>query len=199
MSLKRIQIRKAVQSVLLGKTRAESRVYSNLSSVYWQEEFPAIGIFTRGEAVAVLNTAPREYQRTIELVVEILASGSETPESGELAEDVADQIAEQVELELNRDETFGEIENAVGKREALVDSLELQTVEFDFQGEGVKPLAACRLVYSLKYTQFRPGSLAEQEGVGNLETINAKWKVGHDSAAPDNVVELEDNVSLPQT
>lgn len=198
MASRRVQIREAIRQKLLNKTDAEGRVFSNLSSAYWSEQLPVICIFTLSEDVEVLNTAPREYRRSIEVAIEIAAQGSENPDGLKVTtEDQLDKISDQVELELNRDETLGEIIDAAGKTVALVDELILGSIEFEFRGEGVKPTGFSRLVYSVVYHEMRPGSLEEQDNIGTLEKVHVDWKVGHHNSPPDNVVEATDDLVIP--
>lgn len=197
MGSRRKAIRKKVAELLKGKTLAGDKVFSNMTTAQWNEDLPEIVIYTRSETVEETSTAPREYKRTLELGIEITASGSQTPETESLAEDIVDDIAEQVETELNRDETLDEIDNALGKKVALVDALILDVLGFEFRGEGAKPTAACVMIFRVMYHEMRPGSIDDQPGVGTLKTVHAEWKVGHHKSEPDNVVEATDDITIP--
>jgi hypothetical protein len=197
MASRRMAIRNAMQAALKGTTLAGQNVFSNLSSTSWREQFPCIVIYTQSESIEQSNTAPPEFIKTLQIAVQVLAEGSEDPNSGVYAEDIVDTIADQVETELNRDSRLGDFTTPTGKVEALLDSLTLTGMDFQFEGEGAKPVASARLEYEAVYHEFRPGSLEEQPGVGDFKTINAKWKVGHNNSAPDNVVEAEDTVTIP--
>lgn len=200
MASRRKAIRKAIKAALVGKTSAGAQVFDSISSALWAETLPTIAIYCRSESVEEQNSAPREYKRTIELVVECIAEGgsAEDPSSaGPFLDDVLDDISDQVELELNRDETLGPVLNALGQVVALVDEILLNNVEFEYRGEGRKPTGSCRLVFFVTYYEHRPGSIEEQDGVGDLKTVDAKWKVGHDQSSPDNVVEAEDTLDIP--
>lgn len=198
MSSRRKAIRKAIQALLLDKTGAGARVFSNLSSSMWCEELPQIAVFSRSEDIREMNVAPREYERRLELAIEIVAEGSEGPNSGDFVEDILDDIAEQVETELNRDESIAEIEDVFGNPVKLVDALILKTVEFDFVGEGKKPTGSARLVYDVVYHEHRPKSIDEQTGIDDFKTAHVDWSVGHHSAEPDAVVEAQDDISIPE-
>ncbi len=197
---RRIAIRNAFKAAILGKTDAGARVYSNISSTIWREEMPQIVVYTRGETIEKSGTAPVEYKRSLELVVEIIAEGSEGPRDssqGPYVEDVVDLIASQVEAEISRDDSLGDYTAPDGQVCKLVDSLELQTVALRFEAESNKPTASAALVFNAVYHEFLPSSIEEQGGLGNLESVHADWKVGHHDDAPDNVVEAQDILTLP--
>lgn len=196
MASRRKVIRNTIRDLLKGKTLAGDRVFTNLSSPNWREQSPIIVVYTRAEAIEELNVSPREYRRTLELALEITAEGSEDPNSGDTVEDILDDITDQIETELNRDETLGEIENSLGRRVAVVDELTLGTCEFSFDDSGAKPAGSARLVFNVVYHEYRPGSIEEQNNIGNMRRVHVDWKVGHDNTTPDNVVEAEDDLEF---
>jgi len=82
----------------------------------------------------------------------------------------------------------------------LVDRLILNNVEFEFVGEGSKATGSVRLIYNVMYHEFRPGSIDEQQDVtelGEFDTAQADWFVGHDDSPPDTVIEATDTLTLP--
>jgi len=194
MESRRKLIREAVKGILKGKTAAGDKVYSNLSSPTWRQQLPAIVIYSRSEAVETFNVAPKEYKHTLQLAIEAIAYGNEDPAAKDLLEDLLDQIGEDITREMHRDETLGETINVFGKKTALIDSMDLRSMEFQFEGDGARPTGSLTLVFDLVYYEMRPASMEEQAGISDLETINAKWKVGHHDSAPDNIVEAEDNL-----
>lgn len=197
MASKRREIRNKFRDLLLGKTDAGANVFSNRASATWSEELPIIAVYSRAESVEQLNTAPLEYRRVIEMAVEIVAEGSETPGAVMALEDTLDEIAEQVEKELSRDETIGETLNYFGKKVALVDALRLKTIEFDFQGEGVKPTGSAIMLFDVTYYEMRPLSLDEQDGIGTLKTVHTKWEFGQGENPPDDQFEITDDLTIP--
>lgn len=199
MANRRKLIRKRVREVLLNQTDAGSKVYSNLSSPHWGENTPEIAIFTRSETIEDLGTAPKEYKRTLELAIEIVAEGTETPNEndGKLVEDIVDDIAEQVEAALEKDETLGEIPGS-DPACVYIDELFLNNVEFQFE-IGQKPTASARLIYSVIYYEARPKNLELQDNVTDFEGVDARWDVGHHDSPPNkDDKEAEDIFEMEQ-
>lgn len=199
MTTRRKEIRKAIQALLIDKTDAGANVFSNLSSSLWSEDLPQIAIYTRSENIEAMNVAPREYKRYVEIAIEIVAEGPEDPNSddGKYLEDILDDIAEQVETEMNRDETIGTYTDAFGNSCVLVDELILNNVEFEFRGEGSKPTGSARLIFNALYHDYRPADQSQQGINDNLETVVADWKVGHNDSEPDDVIEASDEIDIP--
>lgn len=195
---KRKQIRRAFKERLKGKTNALENVFSNIASATPREGTPTILIYTSKEDVEEIGSAPKKYKRLLELSIEIVAEGSEDPDNADnYLEDILDDIAEQVETELNRDETFGFYTDYRGKKIPLVDTLDLQTVNFRFEGEGNKPIGSLILTYQVTYTEFRPADIEEQDNVGNFKKAVVDYKVGHHDSPPDNVIEATDIINIP--
>ena len=202
MSARRKAIRKAIQTLLKGKTDAGQNVFSNLSSPSWREDLPSVVIYTRSEDIEAQDVSPREYKRTVELAVEIMAEGPEDPNTsdGTFLEDALDDIAEQVEVELNRDERIGVFTNPLGKMIALVDELILNNVEFEYTEEGERPTGSVRMIYNVVYYEHRPATIDEQVvafNIDDLEKVHIDWVVGHHQEDPDNVIEAKDDVDIP--
>ena len=178
MTARRSLIRKAVQQTLLDQTEAGPRVYTNQSSEIWDDELPVIVITTRSETLELLNTAPREYKRAIDFVIEIVATGGESPETKDTAEDLVDKIAEEVENKLSRDDRLGSFENNFGETMALVDELVLSNIEFEYTGEGIQPMASARMAYRGTYYEYRPFSSEDQGITEDFEQAEVDWKNG---------------------
>lgn len=97
----RAEIRAKVYELLLGQTTCGDAVYKNRARPFiqaegWQNELPALVIYTNDESVALYNEAPREYARTSNIIVEIHAAADEQ------TDDLLDNIAEQVEVLISR-------------------------------------------------------------------------------------------------
>lgn len=208
MSIQRKKIRQTIQSILKSKdengnykTDAEDRIYTNLANAVWREQMPAVVIYCLNETIERTNMAPVEYRRNLAIVIEIFATGPDDPNTadGKLVQDQLDDIAEQVETELNRDTTLGDFGSVLdpisGKRCAIVDDLLLSAVEFEFApGDG--PTGSAKLLFNAVYHEFRPRTLDEQPNIGTLETVNAKWDI-QDPSAPPDVDEAEDDLTVP--
>ena len=202
MSSRRRLIREAVKEILKNSIpEVEDRVFTNISSPMWREDTPQIFIFSRSEDIEDLDTAPKEYKRTIEMAIEIVAEGPEDGEQDEnfseddLTENVLDNIAEQVESLLEANETLGTFEpdpDRLGNACALVDEMALSGVEFEFV-DGDKATGSARLVYSMSYYEFRPKNNRHQIG-GTFEKLFATWNIEAGEGEP----EAEDELDIPQ-
>lgn len=199
MSERRRAIREAVRGHLLNATNAGANVYSNLSTRHWREDLPQIAIYTRSEEIEIFSESPREYKRTIELAVEIIAQGNELPNEsdGETCENQLDAIAEQVEDILEANETLGDIEIEDGSSCKIADELRLNNIEFDFTGEGEQPTGSVRLVYNVVYFEYRPLN-SQLDDFSDFEQINTEWDIQPEpSGTPD--IEAEDEIAIPQS
>ena len=180
MSSRRSLIRKGIQKALLNETEAGTRVYTNQSSEIWDDALPVIIITTRSESIELLNTAPREYKRSMDVVIEVVTKGEESPNEKEDggAEDIADQIADKVEDRLSVDDRLGTFENVFGKEVALIDELILSNIEFEYTGEGIQPMASARMAYRATYYEYRPFSSEAQGITDDFNQAQTDWKDG---------------------
>lgn len=144
MAHQRKVIRDAAKAKLLGQTTAGARVYTNrvrpLMSNGWTSELPAIIIYTMDETSDVWNAAPREYMRTVQLMVEIQAAADDS------LDDVLDNIADQVELILLRDDTLSE----------TVNDLRMSRTRMALRDEGETLIGACVIQFDAQYLDMRP-------------------------------------------
>ncbi|MDH0640621.1 hypothetical protein N5D52_27230 [Pseudomonas sp. GD03860] len=164
-------IRKQAVAVLLGATGAGASVYASrvapLISNEWQNELPAIIVYTMDETGEIFNQAPREYKRRVELVVEIHAEGN-----GAL-DDTLDSLARQVERLLLMDDTLGDTVNDlqyVRSRMVLLDQSEHLT-------------GACRLIFEAEYFDRHPDDLFNQT-LPDLNTVTTEYSLDNAQADP---------------
>ncbi len=182
-------IREAIRDILLNKTKAKARVYTNRASLNHTEEMPVIVIFPQSEDVTVFNESPRQLKKILSVVIEIGAIGQEQPVPGEklcgpFAEDILDDLAEEVECELSRDDTIG----------GAADDITPASTEFDFRPEGSEPIGTARLVYAVTYYEFSPATRDKQTQINekDLKQIKNNW----DFAEPDGIIEAKDTIDL---
>lgn len=183
-------IRKQVAIILKDKTDAGKRVFPNASIPVWNSELPVILVFSRSETASKYAQAPRELERDLDLVIEIIAKGpeentdAETPATGEkTVEDIVDDIAEQIECEMDIDETLGQ----------LADDSILTNTELEFDSDGGQPIGSARLTYAITYYTMSPRNDAKRKLKGDYKTSNHKFNIGDDP----NTVEGEDTVAIP--
>lgn len=188
---RRTTIRKAIAKILKGKTAAGDRVFTNQSTPSWDGELPCIKLYPRSEDATEFATAPRELKRIIELSVEIKVSGPEDPESEKpTVEDQLDDLCEQIECELSRDDTVNN----------TADDIILTATEFEFDGSGALPIGSARLTYSVTYHQGVPDTIDKQAGIEDFKRSHIDTHIGHNDEEPDLAnKEAEDDIVLPQT
>lgn len=202
MSLRRKAIREGIKALLDGNTDAGSNVYTNLASSSWQENLPAIVIYPRSETVEDLDVAPKQYRRLLLVTVEIIAIGPEDPNTGDAStpvQDVLDTIGEQVEDWMSRDDSIGAYTDAFGNQCRLAERVDLQNVEYEFEGEGLKPIGSLRLNFQVMYSESRPLDVSLQTDVANIADLNQihiDYSVGHHDSPPDAIDEATDDIDL---
>ncbi len=190
--LLRKNIRNKVVEILKDKTAAGSRVFGNPSITAWESELPVIHVFPRNESVSKFNESPREWRRDLDLTIEILAKGPDTnldlgtPESGVTSlADILDDLVEQVECEMSRDETL----------QCEVDDSFLQSVDFEFDASGAQPIGSARLNYSAVYMTMSPRDTGKQ-GVTDDFT---KAVIDYNLSEDENTREAQDVLDIPQS
>lgn len=192
MASRRKLIRKSVIDLLLNQTNAKEKVFPNLSTSVWDDQLPAITVYPRGEDISELSNAPREYKRELKLMVEIFAGGVEEPytDGKETIDDQLDEILEQVECALETDDTLGK----------TADTIVLQGIEFEFEGNGSRPIGSARLDYIVTYVTASPETIEKQGNLGDFEKLQGDWRVGHDDSDPDTSADPEstDDIDIPQ-
>lgn len=192
-------IRQKFVEILKGKTSVGDRVFSNPSAPTWADELPVILIRTLTESSEMYGQAPREYQRTLQVMVEIIVEGGEdglcpsTDIDGQpcttFVEDKLDDIAQEMECALFVDDTVG----------GTASDLMPLSAEFDFVAEGEKPIGSARMIYNVVYYELLPSSLDKVSGIDDFKTASVEYKVGHHDEDPDDQIEAKDTVVIPQT
>lgn len=136
-------IRQAVVTQLTGVTSAEARVFKARTVPFKQAELPALAVYTPDEEVETTrSTAPRELERTLQLVVEgVTASGSPSD-----VDDTADDLSAQVEAALDADTTLNG---------TATDTL-LTRVESDVFSESGKNHGLVRMTFTVFYETYAP-------------------------------------------
>lgn len=170
MSLVRMQIRKNLVSILMGRTDAKHCVFFNRTKQTWAENLPAMNMYFRGEPeINEYSQAPRQLLRVLQLEIEIIADGNSDDE----AADKIDCICEQVENLLSIDDSLG----------GCADDIVLNTIS-DIEGvsEGSKTTMAVKLTYRIRYNSYFP-----REGAQRFEdflTASGEWDLqpGQDQA-----------------
>lgn len=164
-------IRKKAVELLLGNTAAGSSVFASRVAPYisngWQNELPAIAVYTMDENGEIVTAAPREYLRTVELVVEIVAS-----EDAAL-DDTLDGIARTVEQILLRDDTLdGTCSEFTYSRTRMV-----------IKDEGENALGGCRVIFDAQYLDRHPDDFFNNT-LSPLNTVATDFSLGNAQPNP---------------
>ncbi len=171
MAHPREAIRKKAVELLLGKTSAGFRVYASRVAPFinneWQNELPAVVVYTMDENGEIYNAAPREYRRTVELIVEVHASATAA------MDDVLDAIARQVEQALLADDTLGDTANDIRySRTRLV-----------IRDEGQELLGGCRIIFDVEYFDRHPDDFFNQT-LPDLNMVATDYSLANAQPAP---------------
>ncbi len=165
------------------------RVYQNRIRPLWPKGLPTVVIYTLREEVEVANVAPRQYERTLELVVELCAKlpapadGSlDVVQTGDGLDDLLDGLAREVEERLERDQTLG----------GLVQDLQHKRFEFEPVDNGEERFAFARLFESITY--YTPAPERPEAGFDPLRSVESSLQVG----GPDGL-EVRDRTVLNPT
>lgn len=144
---------------------------------YFPGELPAIGVYILDEPADDEETAPREYARLPQLMIEICLKKNHIENS----DDITDYIAKQVEDLFFIDNTMGD----------LVDDLKLRNTKLTPKIDGEDLYMGATMDWEIKYRTDAP----EEQGaplVEDLEKSFTQIGVGHDETPVDeHAIEAE--------
>jgi hypothetical protein len=173
-------IREHIQKLLKNKTAVGDRVFSNRSTPASIEELPLINIYTKSESVDPHNEAPKSYRRSLNLVLEVIGVGRDDC----ALEDLVDSIADEIEKELENDETL----------DGKADKLSLTGLQYTVEPDGQSPVGSLVLNYSIIYYQevgpdcFPP-----------FETMSVDYKIGHHGQEEiGEQIDASETVTIPE-
>jgi hypothetical protein len=169
-------IRAAIVSRLKSAaTMAGDRVFPSRAKQLFEAELPAILVYTKEESAQVSIEAPREYERSLKVGIEILA---QHPDEA-LLDDLIDDFCDQVERAMFSEETLG----------GLVTDTLLGETEMDLNTEGKKPIGIARISLTMPYRQYLPGDLTA--------TLNPFERMNTTTQTPEGA-EISGSDELPQ-
>jgi hypothetical protein len=174
------KIREAIRDTLKGRTSAGDRVFFSRAGSPDADDLPQILIRTASEQIEVFDHSPKRYRRNMEVVIECIAAGDDD----EHLDQELENLAEQVETILESNERLG--------LDRMVNSLELTGSDYSAGDEGESPIGNIALRYNVQFFLY---AITNQE-LPTLTKVGTEWKVGHDSASPDDVVDAEDETEL---
>lgn len=141
MANRRREIRSAIAAALLNKTAAGARVFPSRTNTLTEDELPAIMVLSRSEKIPQTERGypPSGWNASIRrmatIAIEAIAQAFDD------IDDVLDELAEQVESELEH-LTIAGMESA---------ELRLTETDIDVNYEGRLPIGAARLTYEVTY------------------------------------------------
>ena len=164
-------IRKKAVALLLNKTSAGASVYASRIEPFisndWEDQLPAIVVYTQEESGELWTAAPREYRRNVELVVEIHAAGDST------LDDTLDAVARQVEIELLKDDTLG----------GTVNDLRYSRTRMALRDEGRTLLGGCRISFEAEYIDAHP-TADFNASLPDLHTVATDYSLNNEQPNP---------------
>jgi len=135
MSTKRKNIRQAIKAALIGNTDAGTRIYTSRVKPIWEDERPLILVYSRTENVTEFAVAPREYDRVLELSIEIVIDGADD------IDDDLDIVGQQVEAVMFEDDTWG----------GLASDTQLKGMSMQIEKDGKQLIGSLILNYEVTY------------------------------------------------
>lgn len=148
------------------------RVYSNRVRPLWPKGLPTCVVYTLREELEIANVAPRQYERTLEVVIELAAKlpapvdGSlDVTAAGDGLDDYLDGLVREVEERLERDQTLG----------GLVQDVYHKRFEFEPVVEGEERFAFARLFESVVY--YTPAPERPEAGFDPLRSVESALQV----------------------
>lgn len=162
---------KAVEILKAANTDALLKVYPNrikpLVCNNFQNELPAIKVFTLTESSEIFNVAPREYKRSVQLAIEIV------DEANDSIDDSLDQIGRQVELALLNNNLMDSVCNDIHYTSSTVGLRE----------EGDSNIGFLGIVFTVEYLDELPNS-TYNAALDNFETLHTEYSLN--KAQPDS-------------
>lgn len=192
-------IRQAFGVWLTGRTAAGTNVRGNRRLKPWEEDLPALSVYTLREENEVRDESPRSYLRRVEVAVEAAVVDPRTldtlpPASAERAARELDDLLQQCEDAIHPRLAFGGVA-LPGGRELVVSTPHtfLAGTEYDFESEtGIVILGGARQVWTVGYVTEHPESSPAE--LAPFETIEVSW----DLAGTDDALEASDTLKPEQ-
>ncbi len=192
----RKSIRQGVRRLLLGRTSAGSRVFTNRSEAIQHDrtggELPALLVLTPTEPVEMAAQAPPVYRRRLRIAIELIVHRNEGFEAGKDEVGVAlgeteteelDRLCRDVEQLLLADPT---LEMTTGIR--LADDCEYVDTQFDFQDRAEQVIGSARIQFDFIYqTEILERGVALAVDLKSVHVDHAPKPPGSRVVATDDV------------
>lgn len=178
-------IREAIaKRIVDAATAAGSRVYENRARPLWDKQFftqlPAVLVYTTTEDVEIFNASPREYKRTLEVAIELVASGDAD------VDDALDLLAAAIEPLF-----YNGVLTEVGQPDnCLNDEMILTGSQMALRDEGQGIAGSTRLTYDVIYYTEAP----EAVPVDNFDTLETEYDLQPGQEEDDRAKDLIDDI-----
>lgn len=121
------------------------------------EELPVILLYPKNENISRFDESPKRYIRSLNIIIEVIT----TDDNDEILSDELDRLSADVEKIIEKDTEI----------ESCVESIELQSVIYDTEGDGQSPVGSATLTYQIDYiTEPR-----EEGPLADFNTAGAEW------------------------
>jgi hypothetical protein len=189
MATNKIEIRKRIMELLLGKTKCGQNVFTSRPTPIWTPELPAICISTpREQFTKISHSSVKIFERKPDVSIIILAAADEN------LENALDAIQSQVEEILSNYEYLPDptilAQDLKVNTDVLISGLEPVTTEVEIFTEAKFPIGASTLRLACSYDKEWPKVKTPEE----LEEFNYA-KTGFDINKDDNV-EIDNTVNM---
>jgi len=135
------KIKEAIKALLLNQTPAGDRVSISRAIPTQYEDLPIINIYSTGESSGLFDVSQKRYKRILEIKIECLVAEKNEDELDLKLELMADKI----EALMEKDETFGNVANAV----------ELLGADYQIESEAVTCVGLLALRYGIEFFKYR--------------------------------------------
>lgn len=181
MAHPRTEIRKALASMLDGKTVAQSEVHTNRTRRFRPSDLPAIVLYDAGETAQLYNESPREYRRQATIAIDLYVE-DKNPDSGPPIDEVLDDFADEVEKALFADTSV----------DGHADDLRLQeTSDVMVSDDQREQLAMVTITWQATYYQEAPE--VDPDTLADYTDSDVDWHIDDDDDE-----EASDEIALPQ-
>lgn len=151
------------------------RIYLNRAiKIDERSELPCVIIYTKSDTPTVYTTAPRRYNRNMQLTCEVIARSFEN------SDNTVDEIAEKIEAAVFRNETLNDV----------VSDTKLGSTDMDMIEDGSKTITAARIQFDIEYFIDAPDV---QPNLDNFETAYTEYEV----QPPNQAEKPVDIITLP--
>lgn len=180
--ISRKSIKDRLVSLLKGRTYAGQNVKASRSIPTDIDDLPIILIYLKNESIEIFDESPRTYKREARFIIESVITGDNDCE----ADDLVEEMTGKIEDELGKDEALG-----FGQE---VDDSWFEEIQFQSEADGQSPVAATIATFTVRY-YTKPNIV---DCAPDFDTVHIDWQVGHNEESSDEVIDAEDDLTIPE-